>query len=120
MPLPISFSEKARAAKGAGGYPVQISAGDLDKNFVYAALEAEEGYIEASGGQGGHAGRRLTFPPIPDGEGPFTLTVENGQMAWGEGGGGGVVREYQVTINGSLYTEGFICSTDPQYPEAVT
>ena len=40
---PISFSEKASASKtSAGGYPIQISAKDLDANFAYATLEVSD------------------------------------------------------------------------------
>ena len=42
MNLPVDFEAKARGAKQAsgGGYPVQLSAADLMRNFVHAALDA--------------------------------------------------------------------------------
>jgi hypothetical protein len=82
MTLPVSFKEKLREpVKVTGGYPIQIKADDLDKNFVYAALDAEEGYIQSTGGQGGHAGRKLTFPPIPQ-EGTHVLAAVGGALTW--------------------------------------
>jgi hypothetical protein len=81
MNLPVSFSEKARGPKEGGGYPVQISAGDLDKNFQFAALDAEEGYIESSAGHGGNAGRKLTLPPIPP-SGTYVLGSLGGALTW--------------------------------------
>jgi hypothetical protein len=82
MNLPVSFSERVREPKSdGGGYPVQISAGDLDKNFQFAALDAEEGYIESSAGHGGNAGRKLLFPPIPP-SGTYVLAAVGGALTW--------------------------------------
>jgi hypothetical protein len=83
MSLPVSFSEKVKqpATQGGGGYPYQIKADDLDKNFVYAALDAEEGYIESTGGQGGHTGRKLMLPPIPP-SGTHVLAAVDGVLTW--------------------------------------
>jgi hypothetical protein len=85
MKLPILFVEKVKqpATQGGRGYPFQIKADDLDKNFVYAALDAEDGYIEEAPNQGGHTGRKLTFPPIPPG-GRYVLGVDGGVLTWME------------------------------------
>ena len=65
MTQPVDFEERSRRAKQAsgGGYPVQISASDLMRNFVYAALDADPSLIEQTTGQGGHAGRKLKIDP---------------------------------------------------------
>jgi hypothetical protein len=83
MKLPVSFSEKVKqpATQGGGGYPFQIKADDLDRNFVFAALDAEEGYIESTGGQGGNAGRKLKLPPIPP-SGTHVLGAVDGALTW--------------------------------------
>jgi len=81
MNLPVSFSEKARGPKEGGGYPVQISANDLDKNFQFAALDAEEGYIESTSGRGGNSGRKLKLPPIPP-SGTHVLGASGGALTW--------------------------------------
>jgi hypothetical protein len=81
MNLPVSFSEKARGPKEGGGYPVQISANDLDKNFQFAALDAEEGYIESTSGHGGNSGRKLKLPPIPP-SGTHVLGASGGALTW--------------------------------------
>ena len=83
MNLPVSFSEriKAHAAPGGTGYPHRISAGDLDKNFQYAALDADPGYIEETSGKEGNKGRRLLLPPIPT-DGTHVLGAVNGLLVW--------------------------------------
>jgi hypothetical protein len=88
MKLPVVFSEKIKqpAAQNYTGYPYQISAGDVDKNFVYAALDAEEGYIEETGGQGGHTGRKLLFPPFVEKSAVLILKEGEGRsLQWVEG-----------------------------------
>jgi hypothetical protein len=88
MNLPVSFSEKVKqpATQGGGGYPYQIKADDLDKNFVYAALDAEDGYIEETGGQGGHTGRKLLFPPFVAKSAVLILKEGEGRpLQWVEG-----------------------------------
>jgi hypothetical protein len=81
MKLPILFSEKAKSPKAAAGYPVQISAGDLDKNFQFAALDAEAGYIQETGGAAGNKGRKLRLPPIPP-SGTHVLGAVEGSLIW--------------------------------------
>jgi hypothetical protein len=83
MSLPVDFESKARGAKSAsgGGYPVQISAGDLMKNFVFAALDADPSLLEASTGQGGHPQRKLKIPAVPA-SGTHVLGAVNGALQW--------------------------------------
>lgn len=88
---PISFSEKASASKtSAGGYPIQISAKDLDANFAYATLEvsdtspqgnAQPFSVDEITGPSGHTQRRLIFqPPAPSKDAVFA--VIGGSLAW--------------------------------------
>lgn len=88
---PISFSEKATASKsGAGGYPVQISAKDLDENFAYATMEisdtspqgnAQPFSVDEITGPSGHTQRRLVFKPAaPSKDGVFA--VSGGALNW--------------------------------------
>jgi hypothetical protein len=87
--IPVDFEAKARGAKSAsgGGYPVQISAADLMRNFVHAALEVDESLIESASGSGGHPGRKLKIPAIPTGESPLALTATGGSLSWAAAGG---------------------------------
>jgi hypothetical protein len=64
----------------AGGYPYQIRAEDLDKNFVMAALDADATLVQEFVGANGHQGRRLKIPPII--EGNNVLASEDGEMSW--------------------------------------
>jgi hypothetical protein len=86
MTLPVDFESKARGAKDAsgGGYPVQLSAADLMRNFVYAALDADESLIEEITGQGGHTARKLKIPVIPDAptSGTHVLGAVDGVLTW--------------------------------------
>ena len=82
MSLPVDFEARAKSAKNAsGGYPVQISAADLQKNFVYAALDADLSLIEVTTGQGGHQQRRLKIPAAPT-EGTYVLGAVGGTLQW--------------------------------------
>lgn len=83
MPLPIDFETKVREPKSAsgGGYPVQLSAADLMKNFVHAALDADPSLIETTTGQGGHAGRKLKIPAVPS-SGTHVLGAVDGTLTW--------------------------------------
>lgn len=89
MNLPVDFEEKARQTKQAsgGGYPVQLSAADLMKNFVHAALDADPSLIEQTTGQGGHPARKLKIPALPDGADPLALTASGGALSWAAAGG---------------------------------
>ena len=85
--LPVNFEERARAAREAsgGGYPVQISAGDLMRNFVFSALDADESLIEQTTGQGGHPSRKLKIPAMPSGTEASQLTAKSGMLSWAAG-----------------------------------
>lgn len=101
MTFPVDFESLAKGPKSAsgGGYPAQISGGDLMKDFKYAALDANEGLITESGGT-----RKLTIPapsgtnkvlgcegtamtwkddiPIPPTTGTHVLGAVNGTLQW--------------------------------------
>ena len=90
---PVSFSQKASATKsGSGGYPIQISAKDLDDNFAYATMEisdiAPQGQpqpfaVDEITGPGGHTQRRLLFRPAPPMDGKtYVLGFARGDFTW--------------------------------------
>ena len=79
--LPVVFSDLARTSQGIYGYPYKISGTDLDKDFVYAALDVDPSYIEDGSGQGGHRSRFLKFPPIPS-SGTHVLGAVEGVLTW--------------------------------------
>jgi len=83
MTVPVDFEAKARGAKDAsgGGYPMQLSAADLMKNFVFAALDADPSLIEETTGQGGHPSRKLKIPAAP-GSGTHVLGAVDGTLQW--------------------------------------
>jgi hypothetical protein len=58
---PINFEEKTKGARGStnADYPYAIKAQDLMRDFVYAALDAEDGLIENGTGEQGYAQRKL-------------------------------------------------------------
>lgn len=87
MNLPISFQNLARGAGNAakGGYPYQLSGKDLDKNFVFSALDADPSLIEQTTAQGGHKGRKLKIPAVPSGDSPQQLTASRGTLSWSSG-----------------------------------
>jgi hypothetical protein len=89
---PVLFSDKIKSTASGGGYPVQISASDLDKNFVFGLLEApalddagnpQPFLISEKTGAGGHQQRQLIFnpPPPQDGE-TYRLGFVAGAWAW--------------------------------------
>lgn len=81
---PIDFEEKVRLPKGstAGSYPHSIKAADLMKDFVYAALDADNSLIEIRSGEKGYQQRRLKIPAVPGGEGTFVLGAVGGALQW--------------------------------------
>ena len=85
--LPVSFAEKSKQGgnPAAGGYPYQISASDLDKNFVFAALDVDDSLIKSTTGQGGHLARKLNIPAVPSGANPQQLTAKGGELSWESG-----------------------------------
>jgi hypothetical protein len=51
------------------------------KNFVFAALDADESLIEQTTGQGGHIQRRLKIPAVPS-SGTHVLGAVGGTLQW--------------------------------------
>lgn len=80
---PVSFDSAKKAAGNPsnGGYPYQIRADDLDKNFVWATLEINAGLVEQTTGQGGHPQRKLKIPAVP-GSGTHVLGAVDGTLTW--------------------------------------
>ena len=82
MKIPVNFKEKITLPSSASGtgYPYRISATDLDKNFAYAALDAEDDWIEEVT-VGGHSGRKLKLPALMTG-GTYVLGCIDGNLEW--------------------------------------
>ena len=80
---PVSFEQKAKIGgnPAAGGYPYQIRASDLDKNFVFATLDVDPSLVETTTGAGGHTQRRLKIPAVP-GSGTHVLGAVGGTLQW--------------------------------------
>jgi len=83
MKLPVDFSEKAKAAKqvSGGGYPVQISASDLMKNFTYAAADFDDSFTVTESGGGRSVALKLKIPTAPT-TGTHVLGVKDGTLQW--------------------------------------
>lgn len=81
--VPNIFSQLIKSAgkSSSGGYPYQIRAADLDKNFVYATLEIDATLVEETSGQEGFTKRRLKLPAVPGG-GTHVLGAVNGSLQW--------------------------------------
>jgi hypothetical protein len=81
--VPNIFSQLIKSAgnSSSGGYPYQIRAADLDKNFVYATLEIEKSLVEETSGQEGFTKRKLKIPAVPGG-GTHVLGAVNGSLQW--------------------------------------
>jgi hypothetical protein len=79
--LPVDFEPLAKQPKGSGGYPVQIKASDLMKNFVYCLLDTNDGLTETTTGQGGNQMRKLKIPSPPT-SGTHVLGVVDGNFTW--------------------------------------
>ena len=81
--LPVDFQERAKRPRGTKGddYPYALSATDLMRNFVYAALDADPSLIEEINGQGGHKQRRLKIPAVPA-RGTHVLGAIDGNIQW--------------------------------------
>ena len=60
---------------------MQISAADLDKNFVYATVQADPTWLEEKGGAGGHSMRILKLPKI-NASGTYVLGTIDGVIQW--------------------------------------
>ena len=83
---PIDFEALAKSAGNAksGGYPYQIKAADLMKNFVHC-LNADDSWVESKTGKGGHTSRILKFPKLPE-SGKYVLGAIDGALKWIETG----------------------------------
>ena len=85
MPIdsPVNFGDKAREGRkqNGAGYPHQLSAEDLDKNFAYGLLDGEDAYFEEIAGPRGYTQRRLTLP-LPPTTGTHVLGVIDGVLTW--------------------------------------
>jgi hypothetical protein len=83
MDFPVDFTEKIKLpAQGGGtGYPYRISADDLMRDFYFAALDAEDGWIETTK-DSIYTSRKLKLPKLPTGEGLFVLGVSSGELQW--------------------------------------
>ena len=80
--LPVDFEAKLKSSpRVSGGYPIQLSAADLMKNFTFATLDADPSLIEQTTGQGGHQQRKLKIPAVP-GSGTHVLGAVNGALKW--------------------------------------
>lgn len=89
MTLPIDFEAKARQAKQAsgGGYPVQLSAADLMRNFVFATedFDTADFSVTTTQGPGGHTSRTVALAnPLPTlpASGTHVLGVVDGTLTW--------------------------------------
>lgn len=82
LKFPVDFTDKAKQAPSANGtgYPYRISANDLMRDFHYAGLIAEDGWIEPNSGL--YDGRKLKLPKVPSGDGMYVLSVTAGEFAW--------------------------------------
>jgi len=84
--IPVDFEAKVKAASqvSGGGYPIQISATDLMRNFAYATLLVDEKYVESTTGVNGHEARKLkmfSLPTMPD-SGTHVLGAVDGTLQW--------------------------------------
>jgi hypothetical protein len=79
--LPVDFEPLAQQPRGSSGYPVQIKASDLMKNFVYCLLDTNDGLTETITGQGGNQMRKLKIPSPPSG-GTHVLGCVGGTIQW--------------------------------------
>jgi len=76
---PIDFEAKARQPIGpSGGAPMQISAGDLMKNFVFATLQLPDALTEEVSGKNGHNARKLQGPTT----GTHVLGIVDREIQW--------------------------------------
>jgi hypothetical protein len=81
--LPVDFEALAKQGgnPASGGYPYTIKASDMMKNFVFAALDADDTLVETIIGQGGHPQRKLKIPAVPSG-GTHVLGCVDGAIQW--------------------------------------
>jgi hypothetical protein len=101
--FPANFEALAQEGgnPALGGYPYRIKGSDLMRNFVHAALDADEEIIESAPGQNGYTQRRLKIRAgtasgqlmqwngsqwlpleLPGGSGTFVLGSTGGVLSW--------------------------------------
>jgi len=82
---PINFQELAQSGgnPSAGGYPYQLRALDLDKNFVYATCDFPEPFIvtEKTGAFGLPTREISLLPTLPT-SGKYVLGCIDGGLTW--------------------------------------
>jgi len=79
--LPVNFESLAKQPSGGSGYPHQIKASDLMKNFVFATLQVDAEYLETATMNGYEARKLKILPPSP-GSGTYVLGSVNGSLTW--------------------------------------
>lgn len=81
--VPNIFSQlvKSGGNSAAGGYPYQIKAADLDRNFVFATLEIDATLVQETSGQEGFTKRKLKIPAVPS-SGTYVLGAVEGALTW--------------------------------------
>jgi hypothetical protein len=81
--VPNIFSQLVKSAgnSAAGGYPYQIKAADLDRNFVFATLEIDATLVEETSGQEGFIKRKFKIPAVPE-DGTYVLGAISGSLEW--------------------------------------
>ena len=81
--FPVNFETLAQSGgnPAAGGYPYQIKGADLMRDFVFAALDADDSLIENTLGQFGYPQRKLKIPAVPGG-GTYVLGSVGGTIQW--------------------------------------
>lgn len=82
--LPVDFEAKIKSARSVsgGGYPVQISASDLMKNFRYSAGDFEaESFTVAESGNSRNIALKVKIPTPPS-SGTHVLGSVDGTLQW--------------------------------------
>lgn len=82
--LPVNFEGLSKLPAGGSGYPYQIKASDLMKNFVFASLQVDEEYLESTTGMNGYEARKLKMFSLPElpGSGTYVLGAVDGALSW--------------------------------------
>lgn len=75
LSIPVNFTQLTAKNQSSSGYPAQIKASDLQKNFIYCALDTADGLVEPYSGPGGYPARRLKILP---GDFPNQILIWNG------------------------------------------
>ena len=84
MRFPVDFEAKVKtpASASGGGYPIQLSAADLMKNFKYSAGDFEaESFTVTESSDSRKIDLKLKIPAVPA-SGTHVLGVVNGSLAW--------------------------------------